>query len=310
VFNRDRSRIVSQFDETGASGWDERHTVVTADGSRFTFDNAADVQKIYDQDGRLLSASAWGDAGPEAPKVQLAFLPLAAGAIAAPSAALAGRLAVQKAIEAGLVLFTWLSTRNGPDRTAFISFPSYRYARGKAEEGATSKEAPLVRVGQVTKERLGKVCPGYKYVQKYTDQAARDARLERNDWSPRQFGTEVHTRVAQEVNGRDRRPDDPQDPDFRAEFSLRKALAEDSKAKLPKPNPDGTYPRYAELGTIRIDVFEYLRNGRLCIYDIKTGNRVLLPGRMDEIVRSIIKHFPDTREIIITEVRPHVGNLR
>jgi hypothetical protein len=34
---------------------------------------------------------------------------------------------------------------------------------------------------------------------------------------------------------------------------------------------------------------------------------VLLPGRMDEIVQSIIKHFPHAREIIITEVRPQMG---
>jgi hypothetical protein len=282
-------------------------TVVTAGGSKFTFENAGDVQKIYDQDGRLLSASVWRDAGPEAPKVQFAFLPLAAGAIAAPSAAFVGRVTVQKAIEAGLVLFTWLSARNGPDRTAFISFPSYRYVRGKVEEGADPKEAPPVRVGQLTKEELGKACPGYENVQNFTDEAAWNARLARNDWSPAQFGTEVHTRVAQEINGRDHRPDHPQNPDFRAEFSLRKALAEDAKAKLPKPNPDGSYPNYGELGTIRIDVFEYLRNGRLCIYDIKTGKRVLLPGRMDEIVQSIIKHFPHAREIIITEVRPQMG---
>ena len=52
VFNRDRSRIISEFNASGsADDWDERHTVVLADGSKVTFETSGDVQEIYDADG-------------------------------------------------------------------------------------------------------------------------------------------------------------------------------------------------------------------------------------------------------------------
>jgi hypothetical protein len=325
VFNRDRSRIVSQFDETDSSGWDERHTVVTADGSKVVFENAGDVQKIYDGDGRPVSASVWKNDGPEPPKVQLAFLPLAAGTIAGPSAALAGRLAVQKAIEAGLVLFTWLSTRNGPDRTAFISFPAYVYAPGLVKEGANPKEqSPPVRVGQLTEKELTDVCKKYVDVQKITNVAALKAKLERRDWSPTQFGTAVHWRVAQNVNGftdtgEPRTPDNPEDPNFRAESSFLKALADDPTVSASDKDaasanvtlgPRGHWPRYGQLGTVRVDVLEDRQNGTVCVYDIKTGKQTLSPARIREIVQSVLRHYSNARQIIITEVRPRASGLR
>jgi hypothetical protein len=46
VFNRDGSRIVSEFNEPGGPGdWDERHTVVMADGRKATFEIAGDVER-------------------------------------------------------------------------------------------------------------------------------------------------------------------------------------------------------------------------------------------------------------------------
>jgi hypothetical protein len=58
VFNRDGSRIVSEFKKRGGPGdWDERHTVVMRDGRTATFENSGDIQRIYDGNGHLLSAS-------------------------------------------------------------------------------------------------------------------------------------------------------------------------------------------------------------------------------------------------------------
>src|SRR6266446_7956470 len=100
VLNRDGSAILSEFGPPdGSAGWDERHTVFTSDGSKFTFENSGDVQTIRDWTGQPLSKSIWTDNGPEAqPIAQQAFLP-------APLILGAGRLAIQKGIEAGLALF-------------------------------------------------------------------------------------------------------------------------------------------------------------------------------------------------------------
>src|SRR3979490_570533 len=83
VFNRDGSRIVSEFNEPGRPGdWDERHTAVTSDGRQSTFETAGDIQRIYDGGGRLISASVWTDEGPkDLPIVQPAFLPAVAPAV-------------------------------------------------------------------------------------------------------------------------------------------------------------------------------------------------------------------------------------
>ena len=64
VFNRDRSRIVSEFSGPGgAEDWDERHTVFLPDGSKFTFENSGDTQTIYDADGQTISAAVWTNNG-------------------------------------------------------------------------------------------------------------------------------------------------------------------------------------------------------------------------------------------------------
>ena len=75
MFNRDGSRIVSEFNEPGAGPWDERHTVVLPDG-KLTFETTGKIQRIYDGNGAPISASVWTDAGPEPlPPMQLTYLP-------------------------------------------------------------------------------------------------------------------------------------------------------------------------------------------------------------------------------------------
>ncbi|MGA7487240.1 MAG: hypothetical protein WBW74_09945, partial [Xanthobacteraceae bacterium] len=60
VFNRDGSRIVSEFNVPGGPGdWEKRHTVVLADGRKVAFQNSGDAQEIYDGDDRLISATVW-----------------------------------------------------------------------------------------------------------------------------------------------------------------------------------------------------------------------------------------------------------
>ena len=110
MFNRDRSRIVSEFKPPdGPEDWDERHTVVLPDGTKFTFENSGNVQRIYDGEGHLVSATEWTEDGLRPlPIGQLAFL----GA-AAPVLVPLGEAAVQALNAAALSFFTWLSSRRG-----------------------------------------------------------------------------------------------------------------------------------------------------------------------------------------------------
>jgi hypothetical protein len=315
VFNRDGSRIVSQFNDGSAGGWDERHTVVMPDHSKVTFENSGEVQRVYDGDGRPISASVWEDDGPETvPKAQLAFLQVLGGAAAGAAAHFAGRVVVQKGIEAALLLLTWLSSRNGADRTAVMSFPAYVYERANTETGAGANTEPFVRVDELTDEQLGKICEKYGKVQEFTDVAAEKARAEGKRWSPQSFGTSVHARVACEVNGmtndgtKCRSPSDPENPNFLAELSAVKAKAEEQNASLPErdaalPNPDAK-PRYG--GTIRVDVLEKASEDMVCVYDIKTGNAGLTLARIKEIIGSVFKHFKSINKIVIAQVRPRL----
>jgi hypothetical protein len=80
----------------------------------------------------------------------------------------------------------------------------------------------------------------------------------------------------------------PQGSDFFAEQSLMKSLEET--------------PRVA--GSIRIDIFEDLKNLTICVYDIKTGMKGLSAKRVAEIAARVYRNFPKTLRIIIMEVRP------
>jgi hypothetical protein len=99
-----------------------------------------------------------------------------------------------------------------------------------------------------------------------------------------------------------RSPDDPKDPNFRAEESALKTGAVDPNA--PAANPNRRKPRYGMRGTIRIDVLEHRSNETVCVYDIKTGEAVLTTARIKEIVRSVFEHYPHAKRVIITQVRP------
>jgi hypothetical protein len=80
----------------------------------------------------------------------------------------------------------------------------------------------------VTEDELGEVCKKYERVQTFTNKADEAAKGMRNDWTPQRFGTEVHKRVACDVNGRNDKTgecntaDKAEDPNFRAEASVRK----------------------------------------------------------------------------------------
>jgi hypothetical protein len=102
--------------------------------------------------------------------------------------------------------------------------------------------------------------------------------------SRQQFGTAVHTHLKRQI-------DALADPNFRAEVSHLKSRSEEV--------------RYGTTGSVRIDVLENAGGGTVCVYDIKTGVSGLSTARMGEIARVALKHFPNTRRIIVSEIRPH-----
>jgi hypothetical protein len=305
VFNRDGSRIVSEFNPPGGPNeWDERHTVITKDGRKLTFETAADVQRIYDAEGNLISASVWGNDGPEPlPVGQLALLPLAGAAIGAAAGVGVGvgsRLAVQKAIEAAAaILFGWLSTRNGSDGTAAYAPRVQEY---EAKEGTYS----ATWVGQLSEEQLKKFCPKYPTVQSLTDGAA--AATNRGNYkSASEYGTAVHKSLELSVKAR-------ADPELLSEVSVLKTV-EETGERPPSPPPQQKPPAapreipYGTKGSIRIDVLERSDGTKMvCVYDIKTGKSGLSAARVKEIAKAVFDNFGPAKFMII-EVRPPVGGV-
>jgi hypothetical protein len=79
-------------------------------------------------------------------------------------------------------------------------------------------------------------------------------------------------------------------PDLRAELSVMKGL-EEGKG-------------YGMKGTVRVDVYERASEETVCVYDIKTGWRGLSLPRMAEIAAKVFEMYPETKHIIVTEIRP------
>jgi hypothetical protein len=281
VFNRDGSRIVSEFNEPGGPGeWEERHTVTLAGGRKVTFQSSGDVQRIYDGEGRLIGAAAWTEDGPQSlPVGQLAFV----GPAAAPLLAEVGPATWAAITAAGLALFAWLSARKERDRTAVFAFKASKY-----EKSGPKAQAGVRWVGYVKRDDLKNVCNKLGKVQELTDEAVAQVRKDADYKGPADFGTKVHKKIADAINGLDK-------DDFKAEQSALKSRAADA--------------HYGERDSVRMDAYEDHREiSTVCVYDPKTGWRGLSFPRMTELAMAARKLFRyDPRHIIVVEVRPAQG---
>jgi hypothetical protein len=276
AFNRDRSRIVSEFNAPGGTeDWDERHTVVLSDGQKFTFENGGNVQRIFDGEGRLVNATEWTEDGPRPlPTGQLAF------AGPAPLVVPFGAAAARALSAAAVSLFTWLSSRKDPNRTAVLAFKARKYEKREAQG-----QHELSWVGYVKRDELKDVCKKLDDVQGYTDKAVKEV-LEKGDYNgPAAFGTKVHKLIADTIEGLEQK-------DFRAEVSRIKSKEEDV--------------RYGEKGSIRIDALENRSKiSTVCVYDPKTGKRGLSLPRTTELAEAAFEKFKyKPNQIILIEVRP------
>lgn len=273
VILRDGRAIRSEFaDASQPTPWDERHSVLSTDGNVFTFETSGNIQTIKDGTGQTIAASAWTNNGPVAePFLQPAFAP------PLPHPAAAG------AMLAATGLYTWMSSENTADEKAVLAFNANAFVPG------ANVDANAMWVGKLSREEVDAACPRLAEVQSITDQSA--AAIDRGAYeSAATYGTAVHTRIRDEINGPPTTPrSPPQNPNFRAELSLLKSK-------------DASY--YGQKDSIRVDVYENPGNSTVCVYDVKTGDRGLTFPRSREIASNVQFYYPGTRRIIVTEIRP------
>jgi len=301
VFNRDGSRIVSEFNPPeGAGDRDERHTVVLPDGTKFTFENSGNVQRIFDGEGNLVSATEWTEDGPRpVPIGQLAF------AQGLPLVVPLGQVAAQALNAAALTFFTWLSSRKDPDRTAVFAFNAKKYEKPETDG---NEKRPVVFVGSLTRDEVRKVCDKLPDVQKLTDAAVAKVTTDGDYKGPADFGTKVHKEIADAIRRKN-------DPDFKAEKSVIKTVLETGRqtSSSNSGNAQEVDPEmkadYGELGSIRIDAYENVpEKSAVCVYDPKTGWRGLSFPRMNELAAAAHRLFGyKPNYIIVIEVRPGQG---
>lgn len=178
----------------------------------------------------------------------------------------------RRALGAALTQYAIGSSGNGPGRQTVAEFNARAFARGEA--GAA------LDVRTMRREEVAYVCPRLDEVEARAERAVAEIAIERPGLSPAIFGTVAHTRLRDEINALD-------DPNFIAEQSFLKSRE----------------ARYGDRGSIRIDVFERVRDDTVCVYDLKTGTSGLTLPRMTEITSHVLAKFPSVFRLVVTEVR-------
>lgn len=178
----------------------------------------------------------------------------------------------RRALDAALTQYAIGSSGNGPGRQTVAEFNARAFARGEARAG--------LDVRTMTREEVAYVCPRLGEVEARAERAVAEIAAERPGLRPAIFGTAVHTRIRDEINPL-------RDPDFFAERSFLKEQQ----------------ARYGDRGSIRIDVFERVRDDTICVYDLKTGTSGLTVPRMTEISTHVLAKFPSVARLVVTEVR-------
>jgi hypothetical protein len=181
----------------------------------------------------------------------------------------------EKAAEAAIYLYLYWASRNSQQTTAVIEFNAREFL-----PGALASD-PAIGTRFLNEEEVNASCPRDRLVQNMTDAAAQKVQTEWGSLSPQQYGTRVHTAVRDSIVAL-------ADPNLKAEVS---AIKSDEK-------------KYGKKGSIRIDAFENVGDGTVCVYDIKTGEAKLTLLRMQEIADNAHTLFPGTTKLRIIEKRP------
>ena len=299
VFNRDGSRIVSEFKPPDGPGdWDERHTVVLSDGTKFTFENSGDVQRILDGEGRAISATEWTEDGPRPVPIGQ----LAGAALALPLVVSLSEAEILALGAAAVALFSGSRAAKNPNRTAVLAFNAKKYQKPETDG---NEKRPVVFVASLTRDEVGKVCDKLRDVQGFTDTAVTEVTTTGNYKGPADFGTKVHKKIADAIN-------DKKNSNFQAEKSMIKSVLEGDRSKSAHDTDNAEEVdrkdkvHYGQLGSIRIDAYENIpEQSTVCVYDPKTGRRGLSFPRMNELAAAAHRLFGyKPNYIIVIEVRP------
>ena len=255
----------------GRSGsrFDERFRIVDGDGNAVTVENAGKRQRIADGKDRTLVATRWTRKGP---------VPDAA---VIPTTSAEGQFGPRGRAGALLRLLSWLYTAAEPTQIAVAAIKAREFQPGKNEV------VEVDYVGLRSEIEVNLACPRRREVQKYADEAARTT--DRSEYLTAQaYGTAVHKRVEKLVNA----------------MNDRNLIAERSFFKENDANQNDDPARYGERGTVRIDVYENVGDGTICIYDLKTGRAGLDWLRALELAKTAKYNFPDMTRFLIIELRP------
>jgi hypothetical protein len=151
---------------------------------------------------------------------------------AAPVIAGAGRFATQKAIEAALLMFAWLSARNSRDKQTVIAFNATEYP-------VEGKVLDVAGVRRLNRSEVKDICEKIDDVQQLTDNAVLEARKKGPYRTAAEYGTAVHSELKTQI-------DILGGPDFKAEVSYLK-----TKEEVPDGKKEETY---GLKNSIRVDV--------------------------------------------------------
>lgn len=260
---------------SGRGEWDEQHTVITPDGESRIFENSGDTQTIRDgQTGEVLSRSTFApDRAASEATVQPAFLP--AVPFVAPFVI---EPAIAATIEAMLLLRTFLAARSA----GFGEEPGTIAMRYDFEPDP-DKKFPIVWVGRVDQPTLNQFCPHNQEVQAAVDESTRRLTILNPNMNKTRLGSLIHFDVGNkfiELNY----------PEIRVEFSLNKTT--------------GDIVNYGAKDSVRTDIFEWAPDQMVCVYDPKTSKKGLEFDRALVLALAAKRHFPQSRGIIMIQVRP------
>jgi len=190
------------------------------------------------------------------------------------------------AASAGLALLTLYaaiqsrpeSLGAGSDDVAAIAF---RVWKGDKITGPA-----VVSLAALTAEQVAQSCKRLPDVQAWTNEAATELAPKRLSMTSQTWGTVMHTWIKQRI-ARLKESLPSAYGDISAELSL------DSSAKPA---------RYGQRASTRLDVLEEVRDGLVCVYDVKTGRGLSKP-RVDDIAKLVaLRHGSAT--FFIIEIRP------
>jgi hypothetical protein len=181
----------------------------------------------------------------------------------------------EKAAEAAIYLYLYWASRNSQQKTAVIEFNSREFLPGALPSD------PAIGTRVLNEEEVNASCPRDRLVQAMTDAAAQKVQSQWGPLTPQQYGTRVHTALRDSIVAL-------ADPNLKAEISAIKSVGKN----------------YGKKGSIRIDAFENVGDGTVCVYDIKTGEAKLTLLRMQEIADNAHSLFPGTTKLRIIEKRP------